>query len=59
MSANTHVGLIWYNDFVSSDNGYIPADPENILVNNIKVFLGISTEDIKDEKTYLYSYDPL
>ena len=36
----------------------VPAVPENIIFDNTQFYLGVSAEDIKAEKTYLYSYDP-
>ena len=36
-----------------------PIVPENIKFDNVNVYLGVSAEDIKDETTFLYSYDAL
>lgn len=42
----------------NAENG-VPDTPENILFDNINIYLGISSENIKDETTFLYSYDAL
>lgn len=36
-----------------------PIIPENIKFDNVNIYLGVSAEDIKDETTFLYSYDAL
>lgn len=64
------ISIYFYQDFNFADNMNVPiwyeekdADgpfvPENILFNNLKVYLGVSAEDRKEESTYLYSYNAL
>lgn len=69
---NVHsITIYYYQDFNFADsmNKYIvydeynadgrPAVPENLGFENVNVYLGVSAQDIKDETTFLYSYDSL
>lgn len=69
---NVHsIEIYYYQDFnfADSQNRYIiyneynsdgrPAVPENLGFENVNVYLGVSAQDIKDETTFLYSYDSL
>ena len=49
---------IYYYDEEMGPDGR-PVIPENILFNNVNIYLGVSVEDIKDETTFLYSYNAL
>ena len=58
------VTIYFYQDFNFADgaNKYIVYEeylPENILFNDLNVYLGVSAEDVKDEALYLYTYDSL
>lgn len=48
--------IIYYDAYQSNGK---PAIPENIIFNNVNIYLGISAENIKDETVLLYSYDQL
>lgn len=49
----------WIEDEETGELKLIPIVPENIKFDNVNVYLGVSAEDIKDETTFLYSYDAL
>lgn len=52
-----NIPIYYYNEEMGPDGR--PAIPENILFNNVNIYLGVSAEDIKDETTFLYSYNTL
>lgn len=67
---NIHnIDIYFYQDYNFADNMNIPIQyeeengvpviPENIIFDNVNVYLGVSAEDIKDETTFLYSYNAL
>ena len=49
----------WIEDEETGESKLVPIIPENIKFDNVNVYLGVSAEDIKDETTFLYSYDAL
>ena len=67
---NIHnIDIYFYQDYNFADsmntpiqyeeeNG-VPVIPENIIFDNVNIYLGVSAEDIKDETTFLYSYNAL
>lgn len=52
-----NVPIYYYDEEMGPDGR--PMIPENILFNNVNIYLGVSAEDIKDETTFLYSYNAL
>lgn len=65
----TEINVYFYQDFNFADHmnvpisyeekGLVPYVPPNIMFNKLEVFLGVAAEDIKDEATYIYTYQPL
>ena len=49
----------WIEDEETGESKLVPIVPENIKFDNVNIYLGVSAEDIKDETTFLYSYDAL
>lgn len=48
------------HNFFDYTGTQIPADiPPNIAFTDIQVYLGLSTQEINEEKVYLYTYDSL
>lgn len=52
-----------YDEIVKDENGieYIrqTAVPPNLFLSNIEVFLGLTVDDINEERVFLYTYDDI